>query len=110
MTTLTFFLQASSDITSTLIIWALIFGVIFFFFIRPQRRKQNEQVRFMEELERGMEVVTASGIVGKVNKIEGEFITLQVDTKTFIKFTKNAISKEMTDAIRKNSDEKSNKS
>ncbi len=76
-----------------------IFGVFYFFLIRPQQKKQKEQTNFTDNLEKGMEVVTASGIIGKINKIEDPFVTLQVDTKTFIKFTKNAISKEMTAAI-----------
>jgi preprotein translocase subunit YajC len=87
---------------------AAIFGVFYFFLIRPQQKKQKEQTAFSESLEKGMEVVTASGIVGKINKIEGPFVFLQVDQKTFIKFTKNAVSKEMTDAIN-SKDEKTNK-
>ena len=83
---------------------AAIFGVFYFFLIRPQQKKQKEQNAFAESLEKGMEVVTASGIVGKINKIEDPFVYIQVDQKTFIKFTKNAISKEMTDAINKPND------
>jgi preprotein translocase subunit YajC len=76
-----------------------IFVVFYFFLIRPQQKKAKEQTKFSDNLEKGMEVVTASGIVGKINKIEDHFVFLQVDTKTFIKFTKSAISKEMTEAI-----------
>lgn len=76
-----------------------IFAVFYFFLIRPQQKKQKEQNKFTNNLEKGMEVATASGIIGKINKIEDHYVTLQVDTKTFIKFTKNAISKEMTEAI-----------
>ncbi len=88
-----------------------IFGVFYFFLIRPQAKKQKEQNKFVEQLEKGHEVITASGIVGKINKIEGNFVTLQVDTKTFLKVTKNAISKEMTDILASTTtDEKTNKS
>jgi len=93
------FLQAAGAEWTNLIFIAAIFIVFYFFLIRPQQKKQKEQTSFTDNLEKGMDVVTASGIVGKINKIEDTFITLQVDTKTFIKFTKNAISKEMTEAI-----------
>ena len=86
-----------------------IFAVFYFFLIRPQAKKQKEQNKFVEQLEKGKEVITASGIVGKINKIEGNFVTLQVDPKTFLKVTKSAISKEMTDLLSA-SNEKSNKS
>ena len=96
------FLQAAGggafDPTS-LVFMLAIFVVFYFFLIRPQQKKAKEQTKFSDSLEKGMEVVTASGIVGKINKIEDPFVTLQVDTKTFIKFTKSAISKEMTEAI-----------
>ena len=87
----------------------LIFAVFYFFMIRPQAKKQKEQSKFVKELEKGMDVVTGSGIVGKINKIEDGFVTLQVDSKTFIKFIQSAISKEMTDALQ-SSDDKSKKS
>lgn len=84
-------------------------AVFYFFLIRPQAKKQKEQNKFVEQLEKGNEVITASGIVGKINKIEGNFVTLQVDTKTFLKVAKSAISKEMTELLA-TADEKTNNS
>lgn len=94
------FLQAGGGAGSLNLVFILaIFVVFYFFLIRPQQKKQKDQTKFTDNLEKGMEVVTASGIVGKINKIEDPFVILQIDTKTFVKFTKNAISKEMTEAI-----------
>ena len=53
----------------------------------------------MAALEKGDDVVTSSGILGKINKIEDEIITLEVGSKTYIRVTRNAISKEMTDSV-----------
>lgn len=52
----------------------------------------------MDELKKGDEVVTGSGIIGKINKIEGNIVELQVDTKTFLRVLKGAISREMTES------------
>ena len=80
--------------------------VVYFFFIRPQSKRQKEQNNFIENLQKGDQVVTSSGIIGKINKLEDNIINLQVDSKTFIQVTKVSISKEMTDAISKsNSDD-----
>ena len=79
----------------------LMFVVIFFFFIRPQVKKQKEQAKFLESLDKGEEVVTNSGIIGRINKIDGSIVTLGVAEKTFIRITKGSISKEMTEAYRK---------
>ena len=102
-------LQTGGAGTINILFMVAIFGVFYFFLIRPQAKKQKEQNKFVEQIEKGDEVVTASGIVGKINKIEGNFVTLQVDTKTFLKVTKSAISKEMSELL-SNPDEKSNKS
>ena len=77
----------------------MILVVFYFFMIRPQMTKQKEQTAFADSLEKGKEVVTASGIIGKINKIDGGVITLEVANGTFIRVVKSAISKEMTEAF-----------
>ncbi|MBT8220675.1 MAG: preprotein translocase subunit YajC [Bacteroidia bacterium] len=82
--------------------WPLlaIMVVFWLFFIRPQNKKQKEQQKFIQEIEKGSEVCTTSGMIGKISKIEENIITLQVDTKTFIRVTRGAISKEMTEMLK----------
>lgn len=79
----------------------LMLVVIWLFFFRPQAKKQKAQAKFLEEMQKGDEVATASGLIGRINKIENGIITLQVDQKTFIRVTKSSVSKEMTEAIQK---------
>ena len=83
----------------------LIILVSWFFFIRPQSKKHKEQMTFVEEMQKGDDVVTTSGILGRINKIEDDIVTLQVDTKTFIRVTRAAISKELTADIHNNRDD-----
>ncbi len=78
--------------------WVAVLAVFYLFFIRPQQKKQKDQIQFLSNLEKGSQVVTASGIIGKINKIEDQIITLQVDTNTFIRITKSSLSKELTEA------------
>jgi preprotein translocase subunit YajC len=80
----------------------LIFVVFYFFMIRPQMKRQKEQQSFADSLEKGREIVTASGIIGKINKIEGNIVTLQIAQNVFIRVTKSSISKEMTEAFASN--------
>jgi len=82
-----------------LLFFGLIIAVFYLFIIRPQSKRQKEQTRFGSSLEKGKEVVTASGMLGKINKIEGDVITLEVGTKTFVKIVRSSISKEMTDSL-----------
>ncbi|HMR44118.1 MAG TPA: preprotein translocase subunit YajC [Saprospiraceae bacterium] len=77
----------------------LILVVFYFFIIRPQSKRQKEQTAFLTNLQKGDEIVTASGILGQINKIEDEIITLEIAGKTYIRITKNSVSKELTEAI-----------
>lgn len=75
-----------------------VMGVFYFFMIRPQQKKQKEQQGFSESLAKGVEVVTASGIIGRINKIDGNIITLDLGNKNYVRMTRSAISKDMTEA------------
>lgn len=95
------FLQsAGSPGMMNLIFFGGIILVFYFFIIRPQQKKQKQQKSFITDMAKGDEVVTSSGIVGKISKIEDNFVSLQIDQKTFVKVLKSAISKDMTDAIK----------
>lgn len=80
---------------------AAMLSVVFFFFIRPQAKKQKQQDTFVSELQKGQEVVTSSGIIGKVSKIEDNSISLQLDQKTFITVVPHSISMDMTEQYKK---------
>lgn len=80
---------------------AMIIVVMYFFFIRPQAKKQKEQAKFSAELTKGSEVVTSSGIIGKIVKLDEKEVTLMVDQKSQIRFLRSFISKEMTESFKK---------
>ena len=74
--------------------------VIYFFFIRPQAKKQKAQSSFVTDIKKGDEVVTGSGIIGKITKLEEDIVHLQIDQKTFIKVLRTTISKELTEGLK----------
>jgi len=94
---LSFLLQSSGGGVLGFIFPALMLAFFYFFFIRPQIKKQKEQSAFSSDLKKGDEVVTTSGIIGQINKIEDNVITLELDSNTHIRVVSGAISKEMTD-------------
>lgn len=94
-----FYLQADAAFSGNLIFMLAMLAVVYFFMIRPQSKRNKEQQKFITDLERGTEVVTNSGMIGRINKIEGNVVTLQVDQKTFVRVLRSAISKEMTDNL-----------
>ena len=95
----TLLLQAGGAGLSSPLFMLAMLVVIIFFMVLPQRKKAKQQSAFVDDLTKGKRVVTASGILGTIDKIEDKTITLNVGNKTYIQVTKNAISKELTDAI-----------
>ncbi|NOT37311.1 MAG: preprotein translocase subunit YajC [Saprospiraceae bacterium] len=77
-----------------------IFFIMYIFMLRPQMKKQKEQTSFLGAVKKGDQVATGSGLIGRVNKLEDDIVELQLDSKTFIKVLKNAISKEATDSLK----------
>jgi preprotein translocase subunit YajC len=84
-----------------LVMMGALIAVMYFFFIRPQAQKQKAQVNFEKELKKGDEVVTTSGIIGTITKIDDKQVTLQISQKGFLDVVVASISKEMTEAYHK---------
>lgn len=84
-----------------LVFMAAIMLVAYFFLIRPQAKRAREQRSFVEELEKGMSVVTAGGIHGKISKVDETTVTLEVYNKTYLTVEKATINMEMTTASAK---------
>ena len=89
----------------TMIFYVLVFGIMYFFFMRPAQKRRKDQDAFENELVKGKEVVTTSGIIGRVNRIEENIVHLQIDQKTFVRVVKGAISKEMTAQLKTEKEE-----
>lgn len=76
--------------------------VFWLFFIRPQAKKQKQQKKFIDELQKGDKVVTIAGIHGVVNKLnEDGTIQLEINPGSYIKIEKSAISMEWTSQVNK---------
>ena len=77
------------------LITVVMFGGLFLFMylmiIRPQRKRSKEHKSLVENLSKGDEVVTNSGILGKIAKMEGEYLILDVSDTVELKFQRAAI-------------------
>lgn len=71
---------------------AAIFVVFYFLMIRPQNKKAQEHKKMLQELKVGDVVVTNSGIIGRISKMNENDIQLEVETNQFLYVLKNAIS------------------
>jgi preprotein translocase subunit YajC len=70
----------------------LIFVIFYFFLIRPQQKKIKDHKIMIQALQRGDEVVTSGGIVGKIEKVyEDDKIDLSISENVTIKIIKSTI-------------------
>ena len=67
---LLFITLQGSNIASSLLFPIIMIALMYFFFLRPQAKKNKEQNDFAANLKKGDEVVTASGIIGQISKID----------------------------------------
>ena len=79
------------------IMLALIFVVMWFFMIRPQKKQQKELENFRNGLKKGDKVVTIGGIYGTVCEIKEGSILMEVDNNVKIRVNKNALVKDFTE-------------
>ena len=77
----------------------LLFGVMWLFMIRPQRKQQKELEKFRNELKKGDKIVTAGGIYGVVAEIQERTVLIKVDGDVKLRVDKNSIVRDYsTDA------------
>ncbi len=58
----------------------VIFGLVFYFLlIRPQSKRQKEHKLMVDSMEKGDEIVTNGGLIGKVSKIDENMIMLKIN-------------------------------
>ncbi|UCB42947.1 MAG: preprotein translocase subunit YajC [Dehalococcoidales bacterium] len=80
-----------TSIWPMLIFIVLLFAMMYFVMIRPQRRRQREHRDFVEQLHRGDKVVTAGGIYGEVESVSEENVVLKIESGTTIRIAKSSI-------------------
>lgn len=87
---------AASPLPSIMMI-VLLFVVMYFFMIRPQRKQQKELEKFRNELQKGQKVVTAGGIYGTIKEVKEFYVLLEVDNNVAIRMDKSAIMRTNAD-------------
>ncbi len=76
-----------------LLVPAALFFVIFYFIVmRPQARQQNQHKEFLAKLAKGDEVVTSGGVIGKVDRVAGDLVFVEVANNVKMRVLKAQIS------------------
>jgi len=69
----------------------LMFVLLYFLMIRPQMKRAKEAKQMIEALQKGDEVVTAGGVVGRITKLSDAYISLEIAPNMEINVQKSAV-------------------
>lgn len=95
-------LQAGGNPAFSMILMVGMIAVMYFFMIRPQAKRAKEQKKFGETIGSGEEIVTTSGIHGRITNVNDDgTLKLEISRNVFITVERSAVSMEMTAAKRK---------
>ncbi len=83
---------AQPGILEMMVPFIFIFVIFYFLIIRPQGKRQREHQSFLNALKRGDEVVTASGILGRIEGLTDQFVTLEVADGVRIKVLRTQVA------------------
>ena len=78
-----------------LIFMLVIFGVIFYFMIfRPQSKRMKEQKNLMSSLQKGDEVMTSGGLIGRIMKVnqDNDFISIELNPDNQVVIKKDFVT------------------
>jgi preprotein translocase subunit YajC len=76
---------------SFFLMFAVFFLFAYFFIWRPQNKRAKEQRNLLDSLAKGDEVLTTGGLLGKISKLSGQYITLSVANNVEIVMQKSSI-------------------
>jgi preprotein translocase subunit YajC len=77
---------------SMLVMMGVIFAIIYFLMIMPQRKKQKETQNMLSNMKKGDKIVTIGGLLGTVGNVKDTTVMVKIADNTVVEFRKSAIA------------------
>ena len=85
--------SSSGNLFSMLLPFILLFALMWFMMIRPQKKQRETHRRMLADLKKGDRVVTTGGMVGEVTDISEDEVKVRIADKVEAKFVKSAVTR-----------------
>ena len=69
----------------------LMFVVLYFLMIRPQMKRAKEHKALIDALQKGDEVVTAGGVLGRITRVGDNYVSIEVANNVEIQVQRPAV-------------------
>jgi preprotein translocase subunit YajC len=64
---------------------ALMFAVFYFLLIRPQQKRAKEHASMINQLQKGDEVITRGGLIGKISGVKDDELVIELQEKVRVR-------------------------
>lgn len=84
---------AGGNSAMSMILWlAILFPIMYFLMIRPQRKQMEKRNRMLDSLVPGTRVVTAGGITGYIRAVTDDYLYVEIAEGLTIELTKQGVA------------------
>lgn len=88
--------QGSPFGADSIVLFVGLLAIMYFVLIRPQQRQVKEQQTLLAGLKKGDDVITSSGILGKIFAVDEKVITLEVSSGVKLRVLKSFVQGKVT--------------
>ena len=74
------------------IMMVILFAIMYFMMIRPQRRREKERKEMIASVKSGARVLLTSGIIGQVTNVKEQTLVVRIADNTKVEVVRAAIS------------------
>lgn len=96
------------NIWGTVAMFAVLFGLMYLLFIRPQSKRRREAQEMQSKLGPGDKVITIGGLYGTVESMDDESVTIEIAPGVTARYARQAIARvteRVSDELDTSSDE-----
>lgn len=79
-----------------------IFVIFYFLIIRPQSKRMKQHEGFLKDLKRGDQVISESGIIGTIDGLTEQFVTLEIAPDVKVKMLRKKVTGSMNNIVNEN--------
>ena len=79
-----------------ILFFGALFAIMYFVLIRPQQKQAKDQQTMIAALKKGDDVVTTSGILGKIYSIDEKVVTLEIMGGARLRMLKGSVQGKVT--------------
>jgi preprotein translocase subunit YajC len=81
------------NIWPTIGMFALLFGLMYLLFIRPQSKRRREAEQMQRQIDAGDKIITIGGLYGTVVSTDDESVTLEISPGVTARYARQAVAR-----------------